>query len=903
MSNDWPLHNRDERRDYLTDLLTELREKIAKLEQQRVRMVSAPVTAIDTVGSTFSVTLPAQEDGTTLAVSGIASPPAFLPAVSDNVDLQIIGAIPQYQPGTIAQDVVTTREIAPLTVTRVFRQPGQPTADNVGDVWIDTDDGNKEYIWGPTGAITRQNLALNPSFEADTAGTVTAISSWTGYRVVTDGATTISNATVTSATAAFVTGDIGATITGTNIPAGTVINSITNGTTVVLSHTSTATGSSLTFTIGSVAPLTQSISTTGSLVANGTRAAKVVKASMAATNNTGFGWSQTYVAVPGDLFRFQAVVTVLVADANKIPELLVEWLNSTGGVIGSGTTAGSGSTSSQQTLVYASAAMPALTTNIRLTIRRRANGTGSALVNGDLAADAVLVEKNSVAQTQTTYFDGNTPNTTDSKWDTPSLAPNTTSTYWQDSVAGANQWWPMQLRNGGIQSGSIVGSNALAAQTITASLLEALMVLTNIVIAGDPAGAHATMQSDGFHIFRTITGEGVLETGKLSSSSSSDFLTLSNSAGTQLFNIDDLGGVSAQDLEVANDPTIGGAPLSGLLSRSMNGGGAGTPAPGATNWYGWANGGTSAIGAVDTGMIEMSTYLDSTRIYWLVAQVLYSRSAGSTYLQLRVRDGGASTPNVTTSPIVTEDYYQNTDVSVGGRTCSATHHRLWNPSTTGTHRLLLCVSGQGGGTITVNNVIPPTLTVVDLGPYKGQNATTNAGGGGTPVPTQQYYVELSPAGWGTYNGSGGLRGDTTDVVQGWDPSGFNGLGTGLWWFTIPSITGTVNWVQWAVYTNQTYYNSGATAVWNIVSSGAGWSGGNITNKQGSGGDQFIGGYPKPGWKNWDMPSSWWPQFKNSPPSGLQAVGVSAGNSGLGTNEAYYARFDGPSARLRIWYTQ
>lgn len=47
-----------------------------------------------------------------------------------------------------------------------------------------------------------------------------------------------------SATAAFVSGDAGKTITGTNIPASTTISSVTNGTTIVLS--ASATGGSIT---------------------------------------------------------------------------------------------------------------------------------------------------------------------------------------------------------------------------------------------------------------------------------------------------------------------------------------------------------------------------------------------------------------------------------------------------------------------------------------------------------------------------------------------------------------------------------------------------------------------------------------------------------------------------------
>ena len=71
----------------------------------------------------------------------------------------------------------------------------------------------------------------------------------TGSRTVTDGATTSSSTTITSATAAFVAGDVGTIITGGSIPVGATIASVTNGTTAVLSAAPTATATAVPFTI------------------------------------------------------------------------------------------------------------------------------------------------------------------------------------------------------------------------------------------------------------------------------------------------------------------------------------------------------------------------------------------------------------------------------------------------------------------------------------------------------------------------------------------------------------------------------------------------------------------------------------------------------------------------------
>lgn len=70
-----------------------------------------------------------------------------------------------------------------------------------------------------------------------------------GSRVVTDG---VLNTTtlVTSATAAFTAADVGKSISGTGIPTGAYIASVTSATNIVLSAAATATASSVSITIG-----------------------------------------------------------------------------------------------------------------------------------------------------------------------------------------------------------------------------------------------------------------------------------------------------------------------------------------------------------------------------------------------------------------------------------------------------------------------------------------------------------------------------------------------------------------------------------------------------------------------------------------------------------------------------
>lgn len=71
-------------------------------------------------------------------------------------------------------------------------------------------------------------------------------------RTVADAVTTNADATLTSATAAFVVGDVGKVITGAGIPVGTTILSRTNATTIELSGNATASATGVTIVIGPI---------------------------------------------------------------------------------------------------------------------------------------------------------------------------------------------------------------------------------------------------------------------------------------------------------------------------------------------------------------------------------------------------------------------------------------------------------------------------------------------------------------------------------------------------------------------------------------------------------------------------------------------------------------------------
>jgi hypothetical protein len=227
---------------------------------------------------------------------------------------------------------------------------------------------------------------------------------------------------------------------------------------------------------------------------------------------------------------------------------------------------------------------------------------------------------------------------------------------------------------------------------------------------------------------------------------------------------------------------------------------------------------------------------------------------------------------------------------------------------------------RNNGRLTVDATILTTMAVVDAGPTPPVSGQPTAGGGviGTnpvtpggstapPAPTQptspsttkqQYYRELGPVGKVSWRGNNTVRTDLGpwDVVQGRDPSGYNGIGKGAYWFDLPSITGTVDRVDVYLYSAHWYYNSGGVAVLNINDQR-----GADPNMFKMRGDWLVGGYPKPGGKWVTVPGDWFGFFKgaNNDLFNGRATTITIGP----TNDdlVHYGRFT--DCRLRIWYTQ
>jgi hypothetical protein len=94
----------------------------------------------------------------------------------------------------------------------------------------------------------------------DTSNSYTSVQAAADARTAADAVTAASSTALTSAlNAAFVAGDVGATVTGVGIPAGTIISSITSGTAAVMSAQGTGVSSPVGVQIG-VGPVTRAAS-------------------------------------------------------------------------------------------------------------------------------------------------------------------------------------------------------------------------------------------------------------------------------------------------------------------------------------------------------------------------------------------------------------------------------------------------------------------------------------------------------------------------------------------------------------------------------------------------------------------------------------------------------------------
>ena len=148
-------------------------------------------------------------------------------------------------------DVITFDECKPIDIVAPIKGAGTSKTSVRGIVWPHLTLESATYRFG-VGQNATQSFSLRGDSQYGVPGTPYAEEfDALGYkRVVADGVTTSGDETFTSATAAFTADDVGATISGTGIPASTTIASVTSATEVEMSAQATITDTGVSVTVG-----------------------------------------------------------------------------------------------------------------------------------------------------------------------------------------------------------------------------------------------------------------------------------------------------------------------------------------------------------------------------------------------------------------------------------------------------------------------------------------------------------------------------------------------------------------------------------------------------------------------------------------------------------------------------
>ena len=314
-------------------------------------------------------------------------------------------------------------------------------------------------------------------------------------------------------------------------------------------------------------------------------------------------------------------------------------------------------------------------------------------------------------------------------------------------------------------------------------------------------GARAELSPQGLRLYDESGDEAVsLTTG------SPNYLTLTND-GTAVATIDQDGNTGVADLAVAGRLTIAGDPIETYLSGFARG-------LVAVDYQATS----VSAGTTDYGYVELSFDADTSRMYRVVLNCYADPSAAGGELVLALKDGGASTPTVSSTQIQSAIFPMPT---AGYRRIHMETVRSGAAFGAGLHRLLItfrCQNGPSGQTIRLfgGSNYPGLMYIEDVGPYAPETGQYNTGGG-TTTPPKKTYTKTYAASWsGSYaNRSAYNSYYGNKCLQGYYSS-TNGMQASLIGFPSSLATdlsgATIQKAEVYLYFDHWYYNSGGKAV-------------------------------------------------------------------------------------------
>ncbi|AYN59106.1 tail protein [Arthrobacter phage Yang] len=426
---------------------------------------------------------------------------------------------------------------------------------------------------------------------------------------------------------------------------------------------------------------------------------------------------------------------------------------------------------------------------------------------------------------------------------------------------------------------------------VTADKLEAQLVLTSEVIAGDPAGNHAKLDANGFRVMAPpSTGADPVEVIRLGTETD-DYFGVVGADGNLTASITAAGGVSAKEVNVADTLTLAGEDLGSRIDYMPQR---------LTAWGQVPIDSTTMLinGSGEIGLFELgwdSNQADGRegRMYRFSLNPLLIRSTavGQAGLRLRYTTDGSK-------PTINSQLLQYSYGWIGAASGfqSLVIDRIIGSNNGEYLRVLVTLWNGTSGTASVvkdSNQTHMFSTVVDLGGSTSPTAIASTGGGTTgtkaPVTTTKEYKANAIK---SYTGTGAWYNYNTGYMySGLSPANYGDLRSVA---TFPSFTSdlsgaTVNDVWIYVYYDFWYYGSGGNAA--ISLHGYSTPPGSSPSLSFS---MMSNGWPRAAGRWVRLPDSTYAGFKSG-----TYKGFGLGGHGGGYSEYGYAH----DARIKIRYTK
>ena len=351
---------------------------------------------------------------------------------------------------------------------------------------------------------------------------------------------------------------------------------------------------------------------------------------------------------------------------------------------------------------------------------------------------------------------------------------NTAAKTWQDYLLVAGKVLvpgsvgAVQLADGAVTAPKITASDELWAKVatfakvttqmlqagsakITGELLADTIRLSTRIVAGDPSGDAAIMDSTGLHVVKAVGGQPseVVTLG----TAGQDFLSITGTDGLAKATITGDGLVSAQSLSVADRLTWRGTDLAETLAALPRG----VIAHGSA--WPWGTNERHLVSHVDS-LFEFVVDVEPGRLYQVAALLPWFSTKPNAMLELWLRyspvNGGDQV----------EQRFRMVSENVRQIQTGRAVFPLWTPKVSGAHRLLFLAASAYGGegvTLTVEDksLPQPHAIVSDLGlavePTLQVNKSVSLGVPAPkeqPAPKKNYTKQYRSSWWRAYsNGS------------------------------------------------------------------------------------------------------------------------------------------------------